>query len=202
MLVRDDFYLSSIGCFRSWRSGSLKATTTAWWICFDQDHARKVLTAFGRAYAVLPDDHLEPEQEQFLQPGRLRQLAEDDKVISVRLALFADMMKSRPWVPDSLQEVGGVGGVGETFLEETFRRQDRSTITSRPRRRRCEVCSRRCCPRPGPTSKGRCSPADQLREAAGYQEKPEQFKELIQILDSEVRLITPTDPEGCRRCSR
>src|SRR5262249_39909800 len=32
--------------------------------------------------------------------------------------------------------------------------------------------------------------------ASGYAERPRAFEELLQILDGELRLITPTDPEG------
>ena len=38
----------------------------------------------------------------------------------MRLALFAEMVKGRPWTPATLSEVGGTAGVGVTFLEETF----------------------------------------------------------------------------------
>ena len=47
-------------------------------------------------------------------------LAQEGKVISVRLALFAEMVKGKPWTPATLKEVGGTEGVGVTFLEETF----------------------------------------------------------------------------------
>jgi formylglycine-generating enzyme required for sulfatase activity len=35
-----------------------------------------------------------------------------------------------------------------------------------------------------------------LLAASGYANRPKEFDELIRILDSEIRLITPTDPEG------
>ena len=36
----------------------------------------------------------------------------------------------------------------------------------------------------------------ELLEASGYGDRPKDFDDLIRILDSEIRLITPTDPEG------
>jgi formylglycine-generating enzyme required for sulfatase activity len=36
----------------------------------------------------------------------------------------------------------------------------------------------------------------ELREAAGYANRPADFEDLLRILDTELRLITPTDPEG------
>jgi hypothetical protein len=37
---------------------------------------------------------------------------------------------------------------------------------------------------------------DELLASAGYEGRPKEFDDLIRILDSEVRLITPTDPAG------
>ena len=36
----------------------------------------------------------------------------------------------------------------------------------------------------------------ELLEASGYGSRPKDFDDLIRILDNEIRLITPTDPEG------
>ena len=40
-----------------------------------------------------------------------------------------------------------------------------------------------------------------LLEASGYTNHPRDFQELLRILDSEIRLITPTDPEGQEQTS-
>ena len=37
-------------------------------------------------------------------------LAEKNKIICVRLALFAEMMKGKPWTPTTLKEVGSTVG--------------------------------------------------------------------------------------------
>src|SRR5262249_31686602 len=39
----------------------------------------------------------------------------------------------------------------------------------------------------------------ELREASGYAGQPRDFDDLVRILDHELRLITPTDPEGAAR---
>src|SRR5207245_3739732 len=59
------------------------------------------------------------DQESFLDQA-VAGLAQDGKVISVRLALFAEMVKAKLWTPAILREVGGMEGVGVTFVEETF----------------------------------------------------------------------------------
>ena len=51
-------------------------------------------------------------------------------MVSVRLALFAEMVKDKPWVPATLDEVGGTEGIGVNFLEETF-----SSRTANPKHR-------------------------------------------------------------------
>src|SRR5262249_37472514 len=83
--------------------------------------SRKVLAAFGRAYGRLPDNLSQSTQDQdaFLDQA-VAGLAQDGKVISVRLALFAEMVKGKPWTPATLKEVGGMEGDGVAFLEETF----------------------------------------------------------------------------------
>ena len=99
-----------------------KVRTSAAVDLFDPRHARKVLAAFGRAYGTLAratGGDLTREQEAFLDQA-VAGLAQDGKVISVRLALFAEMVKGKPWTPATLRDVGGTEGVGVTFLEETF----------------------------------------------------------------------------------
>src|SRR5208282_5273999 len=86
---------------------------------FDLRHAKKVITAFGRAFGALPERELTQEQDTFLDQA-VAGLAQEGKVISVRLALFAEMVKGKPWTSATLREVGGTQGVGLTFLEETF----------------------------------------------------------------------------------
>jgi hypothetical protein len=88
---------------------------------FDPLHARKVLAEFGRAFGRLPDNlgACTREQEAFLDRA-VAGLSQDGKVVSVRLALFAEMVKGKPWTPATLQAMGGTEGVGVTFLEETF----------------------------------------------------------------------------------
>jgi transposase InsO family protein len=193
LLVRDDFYLSVNRVFQELEIRLLEGQNQGLVDLFDADHARKVLTAFGRAYGKLGDE-LNDEQQQFVERA-VKDLAEDQKVISVRLALLADMMKTRPWVPASLHEVGGIGGVGMMFLEETFAAKS-APPAHRVHEQAIRGVLKSLLPPTGTDIKGGRQSIEQLCDAAGYQGTPEQFQAIIQILDSEVRLITPTDPEG------
>ncbi len=51
-------------------------------------------------------------------------------------------------------------------------------------------------PETGSDIKGHMRSYAELLEASGYGSRPRDFDDLIRILDNEIRLITPTDPEG------
>ena len=153
----------------------------------------RVLGLFGRAFSKLPDSSSQwtKDQQDFVRQA-VAGLAQDRKVVSVRLALFAEMMKSRDWTPEALKEVGGTEGVGATFLEETF-----SSRTAPPQHRHHQTAARAVLAVLLPDSttdiKGQMRSQAELQEAAGYQHRPSDFRELMRTLDSELRLITPTD---------
>src|SRR5205823_2851317 len=44
--------------------------------------------------------------------------------------------------------------------------------------------------------KGQVRSESELRDASGYASRPRDFDDLVRILDQELRLITPADPEG------
>jgi hypothetical protein len=131
VLVRDDFWLALTRFMDDLEVQLIQGWNVALVDLFDPRHARKVLMAFGRAFAALPeqDKGLTKDQDAFLDQA-VSGLAQDDKVISVRLALFAEMVKGKPWTLATLKEIGGTEGVGVTFLEETF-----SSATAPPQHR-------------------------------------------------------------------
>ena len=121
VMVRDDFWMAATRFMDALEIELLKGQNAAAVDLFDLRHARKVLTAFGTAYGSLPErtGDISQEQHAFVNQA-IADLAQDGSVISVRLALFAEMVKGKPWIPKTLLDVGGAQGVGETFLEETF----------------------------------------------------------------------------------
>lgn len=196
VMVRDDFWLAVSRFLRELEIRLVEGQNSALTDLFDQHHARKVLAAFGRAFGKLPDQSGETtkEQKDFLKQS-VAGLAEEGKVICVRLALFAEMMKGKVWSPTTLKEVGGAKGVGVTFLDETF-----TATTSPPEHRYHQKAARAVLkdllPDSGTDIKGHMRSHAELLEASGYGNRPKDFDDLIRILDSEIRLITPTDPEG------
>jgi serine/threonine protein kinase/formylglycine-generating enzyme required for sulfatase activity len=195
VMVRDDFWMAVTRFLAQVEVELVQGHNFAPVDLFDVRHARRVLSAYGRAYGVLPDspEKATTQQRQFVERAAAG-LGEDNKVICVRLALFAEMMKSRAWSLASLREVGGTSGVGVTFLEETF-----STHTN-PKHRLHQKAARAVLksllPESGTDIKGQMRSVEELREASGYADRQRDFDELMHILDSELRLITPTDPAG------
>ena len=121
VLVRDDFWLAASRFMRDLEIDLVPDQNIALVDLFDPRHARKVLTAFGTAYGNLPErtGDISKDQDAFLNQAT-SELAQDGKIISVRLALFAEMVKGKSWTPATLRAIGGTEGVGATFLEETF----------------------------------------------------------------------------------
>ncbi len=196
VMVRDDFWLAVSRFMATLEVELVQGRNLALVDLFDLLHARKVLAAFGQAYGRLPDN-LGPcsrDQDAFLDQA-VTGLAQDGKIISVRMALFAEMVKGKPWTPTTLKEVGGAEGVGVTFLEETF------TATTAPPQHRlhqkaAQAVLKSLLPEAGTDIKGHMRSQQELVEASGYASRPRDFDDLVRILDSEIRLITPTDPEG------
>src|SRR5262249_38297239 len=122
-------------------------------------------------------------------------LAQDGKVIPVRLALFAEMVRGKPWTPATLKQVGGTEGVGVTFLDATF-----TAATAPPQHRLHQkaalVVLKALLPQAGTDIRGHGRSQQELLEASSSPHRPKDFEELLRVLDSETRLITPTDPEG------
>ena len=199
VMVRDDFWLAVSRFLRDLEVRLVEGQNSALADLFPIRHAEKVLAAFGRAFGVLPDTSAEvaKDQKEFLTQA-VSGLAQDGKVISVRLALFAEMMKGKAWTPATLKAVGGTEGVGVTFLEETF-----SAATAPPEHRYHQKAARgvlkALLPESGTDIKGHMRAYGELLEASGYASRPKDFDALVRILDGEIRLITPTDPEGKER---
>jgi serine/threonine protein kinase len=194
VMVRDDFWMAATRFMRDLEVRLVEGQNSAAVDLFPVRHAEKVLAAFGRAFGVLPEGEPGKDQRQFVEQA-VAGLAQEGKVISVRLALFAEMMKGKAWTPASLKAVGGTEGVGITFLEETF-----SAATARPEYRYHQRAARAdlkvLLPETGSDIKGHMRSYAELLEASGYGSRPQDFEELLRILDNEIRLITSTDPEG------
>src|SRR5262249_31544541 len=108
----------------------------------------------------------------------------------IRLVVFAEMIKGRPWTPATLQEVGGTQGVGVAFLEQTF-----SSAALKVHQKAAEGVLKALLLESYTTIKGHMRSHDDLVAASGYGTRPRELDNLLWTLEHVVRLITPTDPE-------
>jgi len=198
VMVRDDFAMPAARFMDKIEVPIVQGKNFATVDLFDEDHSEKVLVKFGQAFGKLPlhAARLTAEEKVFVKIAAAG-LAVDGKVVPVRLALFAEMIKNKQWLLQTLDSVGGTHGIGVKFLEETFRSQ-----SANPRHRLHEPSARKVLrallPEIGTDIKGHMRSHKELASMCGYQGQSTSFIELIRILDGELRLITPTDPEGFR----
>jgi serine/threonine protein kinase/formylglycine-generating enzyme required for sulfatase activity len=197
LLVRDDFWLAVSRFLAELEIDLVQGRNASLVDLFDVPHAQKVLAAFGRAYGQLPAPSagLNHAQEAFLERA-VDGLAQEGRIVPVRLALFAEMVKHRPWTPATLREVGGASGVGVAFLEETFGARSASP-QYRLHERAARAVFEALLPDPGSDLRGHVRSYPELLDLSGYGNSPRVFKELMRILDSETRLVTPADRGDC-----
>ena len=139
---------------------------------FASKHAWRVLAAYGRAYETIPaeESSVSRDQKAFLDQA-VAGLAQDGKVVPVRLALFAEMVKGKPWTPATLREIGGTDGVGLKFLEETFS-SARSSPTHHLHQKAAQEVLKSLLPETNADIKGKMRSIDELREVSGYADRP------------------------------
>jgi serine/threonine protein kinase len=195
VMVRDDFWIAISRFMKNLEVRLLEGHNIALVDLFDPSHARKVLMAFGSAFERLPanSSQVTSEQRKFVEQA-IAALAQNGEVIPVRLSLFVEMLKGKDWVPATLKEVGGIEGLGVTFLEETFTART-ANPEHRSRAKAARAVLMALLPEQGVEIKGHTKSYGKLLEASGYVRDPREFADLLQVLDTELRLVTPTESE-------
>ena len=193
VLVRDDFWLALNRFMEAVETPLVVGQNVKLVDLFDLPHARKVLTRFGRAYERIPTtlDTPSAETRRFIDQA-VEYLSKDGKVFPVHLSLFAEMVKTRDWVPTTLQQLGGAVGVGVQFLRESF-----SAAHAPVGQRIHEDAARRVLdgllPEVGTEIKTRHRTREELVALSGYGEDPKRFQSLMEILEGQLKLISPVD---------
>jgi serine/threonine protein kinase/formylglycine-generating enzyme required for sulfatase activity len=193
LMIRDDFYLAAARLMNQIDVPIVTDQNFKLVDLFDTEHAKRVLVRFGESYDKFP---LEATSRSSDQTAFIQQVAEglseNSKVISVRLSLLADMLKGRDWVPKTLESIGGLDGIGISFLEETFA-SSRADVRHRMHQVAARGILRALLPELGTDIKGTLRSEEELLEASGYGNRRNEFQDLMRILDGELRLITPTE---------
>lgn len=194
LLIRDDFWTPLTRFLRHVQVRMEEGKNAVMVDLFDKRHAKKVLILFGRALDALPKrGGLSPDQESFLDAA-VEELADGGRIVCVKLALFAEIVKGWDWHPDQLREAGGIKGVGALFLEEMLS-SDHASPARRRHARAAEDCLKLLLPDSASELKGKLRTRTELQHAAGYTDRPDEFAELIDILVRQLRLIKATVPD-------
>jgi serine/threonine protein kinase/formylglycine-generating enzyme required for sulfatase activity len=189
LMVRSDFWMSISRLFTSLKINLDRSNNSRAVDLFGEGHAHHVLHLFGHAYGQLSAEQTDMTKAQtdFLALA-VKELSGDGDVIPVRLSLFADMMKKRPWTPDEFAKVGGVKGVGVKFLEDIFTQPD-----LKARKDAAQALLQVLLPAPAANIKGRMHSRRELAAECGLPEESHTFAQLIENLTREY-IITPTEP--------
>lgn len=195
LLIRDDFWMQTTRLMKAIEIPMVEGVNADSLDLFSLNHAENVLRWLGTAYGCLPrtyGEDLSNEHQKFLKQS-IERISDEGKVIPVKLAMFVEMMRHRPWTPSTLETVGGFEGLGFSFLEETF-----SSKHSSAENRYHEDGAKRILSGllPRATSNIRQSIQNlvQLKEISGYTNRTEEeFQNLIDLLDRKLRLISPAE---------
>ena len=192
LMVRDDFWMAVTRLMNELEVDLVPGRNSASVDLFDVRHAERVLAAFGVAFDAISADprRRTEEQKRFLKHA-VEQTAQDGKVICVRLALMAEMLKGRPWTSETLRQIGGIEGIGVSYLEDAFS-SEHSKRHHRVHEQAAKAVLGRLLPDHG-SIKGHIRSRQELSSAAGYDDKSREFESLLKVLDNELRLITPTE---------
>ena len=195
LLVRDDFWMPLTRVMNALEIPLIERENSMAMDLFDVMHARKVLTKIGQAYGRLPT-HCEDftTQHKKVIEAAISAIEEQGRIIPVRLGLIAEMLKAQNWEPDTLERVDWASSLGAQFLDQTF-----ALKTSLPAYRLLQQEARNVLQALLPESGVELSlynkSKTRLLEASGCR-TPDQFSELIRVLDNDLRLITPVDQEA------
>ena len=195
VMVRVDFWMALIRFMEEIGVELQQTRNFAAVDLFDVRHAKKILTVFGRAEGALPENLADfTEQQQKFLDQAVSELAQDGKVVSVRLTLFFEMVKTMPWSPTTLREVGGMEGLGVAFLEEKFY-SPQADPRYRGHQKAAQSVLKSLLPESGTTIFSNIRSHQALLEVSGYVSRLKKFDELLRILEGELRLIKFTEPE-------
>jgi formylglycine-generating enzyme required for sulfatase activity len=194
-LVRDDFWMAVTRFFQALEVPLLEGVNSAAVELPHGAQVRIVLQAYGRACDRFsgPGGAPSPDEARFIDAAAAGLAGPDGSVIPARLSLFAEVVRRRAWIPKTLDDLGGVEGIGVRFLEESF---DAPTAppAHKAHRKAAQAVLQALLPPPPSSIRSAARSDAELRTASGYGERAADFAALLRVLDAGLRLITPVDP--------
>jgi formylglycine-generating enzyme required for sulfatase activity len=193
VLVRDDFWMAVTRFLRAVDIPLVQGGNAAAVELLDARHTRKVLEGFGKALGQLPEAEgaATEESERFFAEAVSGLTDSDARVVPMRLSLFTEVVRNRPWTPETLRALGGVDGIGVKFLDDCFAKPEYSHYANAAKK-----VLKKLLPPPTSAIRGKPCGSGELRLEAGYAEQPDEFADLVRVLAGELRLVTVAETGG------
>lgn len=192
VMVRDDFSMAATRFMDALEVPIAQGQNCAAVDVFHREHARGVLRRFGEAFGrVAP--HEDAQVERFIEQA-VDLLAEGNVITPVRLAAFAELMRHQKWNAATLKRFGGSAGLGVALLEGCLG-EETSDLVHRQHRHAARRVLSALLPEDRTSLKGPMRSEAELMHAAGLAAHPRDFRALLEMLDKELRLISPADPQ-------
>lgn len=192
LIVRDDFGMATTRFMQQLESRIEQHRNFDSVELFSREHAARVLEYFARGLGKWPgNNELHEEQKQFIRVAVSR-LAVDQRVVAVKLSLFAQLMQERPWDLNTLESFGTLTDIAVAFLDQKLGDATSHPVVKR-HRTRISLMLESLLPSNQGMLKGHSLPASVLASRVGLENEPFQFSELLNFLDNQTRLIAKVD---------
>ncbi len=196
LVVQDNFWLALNRLLHETGTPMREGQNLSMIDLFDRNHAREVLQRIGMARGFLPSDgNLKESQKQFIYLA-VDELEENGYVTPARLMLLVESMQELAWSPFNLKKLGGLKGLGLRILEGAFSIE---SINPRARHQRAAIqVLQSLIPLPSAIQdqSTQLRSVEELKTASGYEKDSHEFYDLIEYLESDLRLITVVDFQG------
>jgi formylglycine-generating enzyme required for sulfatase activity len=192
VMVRDDFSMAATRFMNALEVPIVERHNCAAVDVFRCEHARRVLRRFGEAFGRL-SPKAPSDGDHFVEQA-VELLSEGNVVAPVRLAAFAELTRHDDWKAATLRGLGGSAGLGAALLEAQLG-EDIVNPTHRHHREAARRVLQALLPEDRTSLKGRMRSQAELMAASGYSARPRDFETLLNMLDKELRLISPADPQ-------
>lgn len=193
LLIRDDFTLAATRFMDELEQPLSQTKNFDTVEPFSEDHAKKILRSFGEAYGALGPT-LTREQRKFIDEA-VSSLAVDGHTSPVQLSLFAEMIKDKSWTTATLRQAGGTEGIGVAFMEAKLNGPGAHPML----RSHVEIVRQvleLLLPQSSTSLKGRARTRAYLLEHVADHCRADTLDRILELLDSELRLITPTGTDS------
>ncbi len=194
LVVRDDFWMATTRLFHGLDIPLVQGANTVALDLLDVSHARRVLEFFGRSLGrISPGEAADHGPVGDFLDQAVKDLAgTDGRVIPIRLSLFVEVVRHRPWNPETLAELGGIDGIEIRFLELSFD-TPHAPPAFRSHRDAARAVLQALLPAPGANLHGPPISGRRLRQASRYADRPFEYGELLRLLEHDLRLIRCTE---------